>query len=85
MLLPALLLWHNTCSLDMTLAFSKSDQFLAQIYELATTGTTMTAKVIDFEEKRKERDREQIAAKINEYYRQLLERGWIVCRPEKEK
>jgi len=85
MLLPALLLWHNTCSLDMALAFSKSDQFLAQIYELATTGTTMTAKVIDFEEKRKERDREQIAAKINEYYRQLLERGWIVCRPEKEK
>ena len=45
----------------------------------------MTAKVINFEEKRKERDREQIVAKINEYYRQLLERGWIVCRPEKEK
>ena len=45
----------------------------------------MTAKVINFEEKRKERDREKIAAKINEYYRQLRERGWIVCRPEKEK
>ena len=45
----------------------------------------MTAKVINFEEKRKERDREQIVAKINEYYRQLCEQGWIVCRPEKEK
>jgi hypothetical protein len=45
----------------------------------------MTAKVINFEEKRKERDREQIAAKINEHYRQLRERGWIVCRPDKEK
>jgi hypothetical protein len=85
MLLPTLLLWHNTCSLDITLAFRKSDQFLAQIFKLTTTGTTMTAKVINFEEKRKERDREQIAAKINEYYRQLREQGWIVCRPEKEK
>jgi len=69
----------------MTLAFRKSDQFLAQIFKLTTTATTMTAKVINFEEKRKERDRQQIAAKINEYYRQLRERGWIVCRPEKEK
>jgi len=85
MLRPALLLWHNTCWLDMTLAFRKSDQFLAQIYKLTTTGTTMTAKVINFEEKRKERDREKIVAKINEHYRQLREQGWIVCRPEKEK
>jgi hypothetical protein len=69
----------------MTLAFRKIDQFLAQIFKLTTTATTMTAKVINFEEKRKERDRQQIAAKINEYYRQLRERGWIVCRPEKEK
>jgi len=85
MLLPALLLWHNTCWLDMRLAFSKGDQFLAQIFKLTTTGKTMTAKVINLEEKRKERDREQITAKINEYYQQLRERGWIVCRPEKEK
>jgi len=69
----------------MTMALRKSDRFLAQIFKLTTTGTTMTAKVISFEEKRKERDQEQIAAKINEYYRQLRERGWIVCRPEKEK
>jgi len=55
------------------------------MFKLSATGTTMTAKVINLEEKRKERDREQIAAKINEHYRQLRERGWIVCRPEKEK
>lgn len=84
-LMPTLLLWHNTCSLHMTLVFRKSDQFFAQIFKATTTGTTMTAKVINFEEKRKERDREQIVAKINEYYRQLREQGWIVCRPEKEK
>ncbi len=45
----------------------------------------MAAKVINFEEKLKEKERERIVAKINEYYRQMLERGWIVCRPEEEK
>ena len=45
----------------------------------------MTVKVIDLAKKREEKEREQIIAKINEYYRQLRERGWIVCAPEKDK
>lgn len=45
----------------------------------------MTAKVINFEEKLREKERERIVAKVNEYYRQLLERGWIVCKPDKDK
>jgi hypothetical protein len=44
----------------------------------------MTAKVINIEEKRTEKERERIVAQINEYYRQLRERGWIVCAPDKE-
>jgi hypothetical protein len=45
----------------------------------------MTAKVINFEEKLREKERERIVAKVNEYYRQLLERGWIVCKPDKDR
>jgi hypothetical protein len=44
----------------------------------------MTAKVINIDEKRTEKEREQIVAKINEYYRQLREQGWIVCAPDKD-
>jgi len=45
----------------------------------------MNTNVINLEEKRRVRERERIIAKINDYYRQLLERGWIVCVPEKKK
>ena len=45
----------------------------------------MTRKVVNLEEKRRVKERERVIAKINEYHRQLLERGWLVCVPEKEK
>ena len=45
----------------------------------------MAAKVIDLERKLREKERERIIASINEYYRMLLEQGWIICRPEREK
>ena len=45
----------------------------------------MTAKVINFQKKLREKEKERIIASINEYYRLLRERGWIVCKPQKEK
>lgn len=44
----------------------------------------MAAKIINLDEKRREKERERIVAKINEYYRQLRERGWIVRVPDKK-
>ena len=53
--------------------------------EAADRRTTMTAKVINFEDKLREKEKERIIISINEYYRLLREQGWIVCRPDREK
>jgi len=45
----------------------------------------MTAKVINFEDRLREKEKERIIISINEYWRLLREQGYIVGRPEKEK
>ncbi len=44
----------------------------------------MGAKIINLAEKRKERERERMIAKLNEYYRQLRAQGCIIRAPKKD-
>jgi hypothetical protein len=57
----------------------------SQSLQAADRRATMAAKVINFQKKLREKEKERIIASINEYYRLLRERGWIVCKPQKEK
>jgi hypothetical protein len=47
-------------------------------------GESMSAKIFNLAEKRKEKEKEIIIRKINEYYQKLREEGFIIHAPKRD-